>query len=110
MFTPSPVLAAAFAAFALLAAPVSRAAPMVKTEHVEADLVADKAGAQPGKALLVGLRLRMEPHWHTYWKNPGDSGLPTKIQWVLPDGLKAGGIQRAFPQPLPLGPLLDFCY
>jgi thiol:disulfide interchange protein/DsbC/DsbD-like thiol-disulfide interchange protein len=110
MFTPRPVLAAAFAAIALLAAPDSRAATMVKTEHVEADLVADKAGAQAGKPLLVGLRLRMEPHWHTYWKNPGDSGLPTKIQWVLPDGWKAGEIQWPFPQPLPVGPLMNYGY
>jgi thiol:disulfide interchange protein/DsbC/DsbD-like thiol-disulfide interchange protein len=110
MFTLPPVLAAAFAAIALLASPASRAAPMVKTEHVEADLVADKAGAQPGKPVLVGLRLRMEPQWHTYWRNPGDSGLPTKIQWVLPEGWKAGEIQWPFPQPLPVGPLMNYGY
>lgn len=110
MFTLSPVLAAAFAAIALLGSPASRAATLVKTEHVEADLVADKAGAQPGKALLVGLRLRMEPQWHTYWRNPGDSGLPTKIQWTLPEGWKAGEIQWPFPQPLPVGPLMNYGY
>src|SRR5450631_677785 len=110
MFTPSPVLVAAFAAIALLASPASRAAPLVKTEHVEADLVADKAGAQPGKPVLVGLRLRMEPQWHTYWRNPGDSGLPTKIQWILPEGWKAGEIQWPFPQPLPVGPLMNYGY
>ena len=110
MFTLSPVLAAAFAAIALLGSPPSRAATLVKTEHVEADLVADKAGAQPGKALLVGLRLRMEPQWHTYWRNPGDSGLPTKIQWILPEGWKAGEIQWPYPQPLPVGPLMNYGY
>ncbi|HEX7465677.1 MAG TPA: protein-disulfide reductase DsbD domain-containing protein, partial [Usitatibacter sp.] len=110
MFTLSPVLAAAFAAIALLGSPASRAATLVKTEHVEADLVADKASAQPGKPLRVGLRLRMEPQWHTYWRNPGDSGLPTKIQWILPEGWKAGEIQWPFPQPLPVGPLMNYGY
>jgi thiol:disulfide interchange protein DsbD len=82
----------------------------VKTEHVEAQLVSDKMAAQPGKPVLVGLKLRMEPEWHTYWKNPGDSGLPTRIQWVLPEGWKAGDIQWPYPKPLPVGPLMNYGY
>ena len=83
------------------------AAPMVKPEHVEAELVADKAAARPGAPTLVGLKLRMEPQWHTYWKNPGDSGLPTRVQWVLPAGWKAGELQWPYPQPIPVGPLMN---
>jgi thiol:disulfide interchange protein len=86
------------------------AAPSVKTEHVEAELVADKASAQPGKPVLVGLKLRMAPEWHTYWKNPGDSGLPTRIKWTLPEGWKAGEIQWPFPRTLPVGPLMNYGY
>ncbi len=97
-------------ACAVFAAREAPCAPSVKTEHVEAELVADKASAQPGKPILVGLKLRMEPHWHTYWKNPGDSGLPTKIDWVLPAGWKAGEIQWPYPHPLPVGPLLNYGY
>jgi thiol:disulfide interchange protein DsbD len=82
----------------------------VKTEHVEAELVAEKAATQAGKPVTVGLRLRMEPQWHTYWKNPGDSGLPTKIEWVLPEGWKAGPIQWPYPHPLPVGPLMNYGY
>jgi Uncharacterized protein predicted to be involved in C-type cytochrome biogenesis len=52
----------------------------------------------------------MVPQWHTYWKNPGDSGLPTKVQWVLPAGWKAGELQWPFPQPLPVGPLMNYGY
>ena len=88
----------------------ARAAALVKTGHVEAELVVDKTAAQPGKPLTVGLKLRMEPHWHTYWRNPGDSGLPTKIQWLLPQGWKAGEIQWPYPKPLPIGPLLNYGY
>jgi thiol:disulfide interchange protein DsbD len=96
-------------AAALLAFPLA-AAPVVKTEHVEARLVAERVSAQPGKPFTVGLQLRMAPHWHTYWKNPGDSGLPTKIQWVLPEGWKAGEIQWPYPKPLPIGPLVNYGY
>jgi thiol:disulfide interchange protein DsbD len=110
MFTPSPFLKATFLVIASMFAAAAGAAPVVKTEHVEAQLVAEKSGAQPGKPALVGLRLRMEPHWHTYWKNPGDSGLPTKIEWILPQGWKAGEIQWPYPQPLPVGPLMNYGY
>ena len=72
-----PVLGACLAILA------AHAAPLVKTERVEAELVSDKLAAQPGKPVLVGLKLRMAEHWHTYWKNPGDSGLPTRINGAL---------------------------
>src|SRR5205085_252550 len=81
-----------------------------KTEHVEAELVTDRDSAQPGKPALVGLKLRMADQWHTYWKNPGDSGLPTRIQWSLPAGWKAGEIQWPYPRPLPVGPLMNYGY
>lgn len=86
------------------------AAPIVKTEHVEAELVSARAGAQPGQPVTVGLKLRMADHWHTYWKNPGDSGLPTRIQWVLPEGWTAGEIQWPYPKNLPVGPLMNYGY
>jgi thiol:disulfide interchange protein/DsbC/DsbD-like thiol-disulfide interchange protein len=109
------VTAAAYATHAGEAAPLAKtghvaAAAVVKTEHVEAQLVSDKRAAQPGRPLLVGLKLRMEPEWHTYWKNPGDSGLPTRIEWVLPEGWKAGDIQWPYPKPLPVGPLMNYGY
>ncbi|HYN64753.1 MAG TPA: protein-disulfide reductase DsbD domain-containing protein, partial [Candidatus Limnocylindrales bacterium] len=50
------------------------------------------------------------PHWHTYWKNPGDSGLPTTLQWALPAGFAVGDIQWPTPGRLPIGPLMNFGY
>ncbi|HST02149.1 MAG TPA: protein-disulfide reductase DsbD domain-containing protein, partial [Usitatibacter sp.] len=98
-------------AFAALLAPFAASSePVVKTEHVEAQLVTEKAAAKPGSTFVVGLRLRMEPQWHTYWINPGDSGLPTKIKWTLPAGWKAGNIQWPYPQKLPVGPLMNYGY
>src|SRR3989440_1234575 len=102
----SRALAALLAAVSL----ATTAAPLVKTAHVEAELVAERASVQPGKPALVGLKLRMEPQWHTYWKNPGDSGLPTRLQWTLPPGWKAGEIQWPYPKPLPVGPLMNYGY
>lgn len=95
---------------ATLSACAALAAPVVKTEHVEAQLIAERESVQAGKPMPVGLKLRMAEHWHTYWKNPGDSGLPTRIQWVLPEGWKAGDIQWPYPKPLPVGPLLNYGY
>jgi thiol:disulfide interchange protein/DsbC/DsbD-like thiol-disulfide interchange protein len=100
----------AAAGIALALSCAAHAAPQVKTQHVEAELIAERAAAQPGKPVVVGLKLRMEPQWHTYWKNPGDSGLPTKIQWILPEGWKAGEIQWPYPQKLPVGPLMNYGY
>ena len=105
------LIAAAGLLAALFASPAALlAASTVKTEHVEAELVTDKVAATPGAPLLVGLKLRMAEHWHTYWKNPGDSGLPTRIQWELPAGWKAGEIQWPYPKHLPVGPLMNYGY
>ncbi len=98
----------ALAAAALV--PSALALPVVKTEHVEARLVSERAAAVPGKPLAVGLKLAMAEHWHTYWKNPGDSGLPTRIQWTLPEGWTAGPIQWPHPKHLPVGPLMNYGY
>jgi thiol:disulfide interchange protein DsbD len=64
--------------------------------HVKASLVAADASIQPGRAFTVALRLEHEPHWHTYWSNPG-TGLPTEIKWHLPAGWKAGEIEWPAP-------------
>ncbi len=67
--------------------------------HVEASLVAAPASIQPGQPFTVALRLAHEPHWHTYWTNPG-TGLATSLTWTLPAGWKAGGIQWPAPHVL----------
>ena len=110
MFPSRYVLLAGVFVLAALASFATYSAPLVKTEHVEAELVAEHSAAQPGKPLLVGLKLRMEPEWHTYWKNPGDSGLPTRISWSLPPGWQAGIVQWPYPKLLPVGPLMNFGY
>lgn len=81
---------------------------LVRAGEVRAGLVAEKTAAAPGQPFSVGLRIIHDPHWHTYWRNPGDSGLPTTIEWQLPAGWKAGPIQWPTPKRLPVGPLANF--
>ena len=56
-----------------------------------------RRGIVPGQPFKVGVLLRMVPHWHTYWKFPGDAGIPTEIKWNLPAGWKVGEIQWPIP-------------
>jgi len=77
---------------------------------VHARLVAEDVGVAPGGTITVALEEKIAPNWHTYWKNPGDAGAPTEIQWTLPPGWKAGPIQWPRPKRLPVGPLMDYGY
>jgi thiol:disulfide interchange protein/DsbC/DsbD-like thiol-disulfide interchange protein len=99
----------ATAAFALALSAAAHAAP-VRTEHVEAELVPEHTALVPGRATTVALRLRMADGWHTYWQNPGDSGLPTTLTWKLPNGVGVGGIEWPAPRALPAGPLVNYGY
>lgn len=81
----------------------------VSTPHVEASLVAE-GPAVAGARLTVALRLAMIPGWHSYWRNPGDSGLPTTIAWTLPDGVAAGPLQWPYPEAIPVPPLMNYGY
>lgn len=96
-----PRLALALVAFALPVQPLTISAQNYQgRELVRAELVANTTAAKPGKSFKVGLLLRMAPGWHTYWKFPGDAGIPTEIKWNLPPEWKAGEI--AWPAPLKL--------
>jgi thiol:disulfide interchange protein/DsbC/DsbD-like thiol-disulfide interchange protein len=101
--------ALALAGFAAASAPSTRAEP-VDAGHLVAELVADRTGVAPGGAIHVALRQKIEDGWHTYWRNPGDSGQATTLTWTLPAGWRAGDIVWAAPQRLPIGPLMDYGY
>ncbi|WP_084383608.1 protein-disulfide reductase DsbD family protein [Hydrogenophaga flava] len=86
-------------------------ATVVKTDQVRAELLAHAPeGAAPGAKVWVGLQLTHAPEWHTYWKNSGDSGLPTDLQWTLPPGVTAGEIAWPTPRKFPIGPLANYGY
>jgi thiol:disulfide interchange protein len=82
---------------------------VVTTEQVRAELMAHAPdGADPGKTVWVGLQLTHQPEWHTYWKNPGDSGLPTQLTWTLPPGVTAGEIAWPLPEKIRIGTLANY--
>lgn len=78
--------------------------------HTKVDLLLPLEIAQPGTNLTVGVRLRMEPKWHTYWKSPGDAGGATEIEWELPSGITAGDIQWPVPERYVTDGLTTFVY
>src|ERR1700733_10904531 len=78
--------------------------------HLHVQLVMPETTLNPGEPADVGLYFKLEPGWHVYWKNAGDSGEPPRIRWTLPDGIKAGAFQYPAPKRLPLGPLMDVGY
>ena len=80
------------------------------THHTGVKLLLSAAAAQPGTTIWAGIDLNMEPGWHTYWKNAGDAGTPTKVIWTLPTGLSAGEIQWPIPQKLPPAEVTTYGY
>ena len=84
--------------------------PALRTDNLDSRLVAARTAVVPGEPLRIGLWLQHDPEWHTYWLNPGDSGLPTRIDLELPPGFTAGPIQWPIPERLPAGPLVNFGY
>lgn len=73
-------------------------------------LVADHLAIAPGQAFQLGLRIRLAPRWHSYWRHAGDAGAPTEINLTLPEGSTAGAIAWPTPQAIPFGPLMSFGY
>ena len=87
------------------------AGSVVTTPYVRAELLAHAPqGVAPGQPLWLGLQITHQPEWHTYWKNPGDSGLPTELVWTLPAGLDAGEIAWPLPRKIPIGTLANYGY
>ncbi|HZD77812.1 MAG TPA: protein-disulfide reductase DsbD domain-containing protein, partial [Acidobacteriaceae bacterium] len=93
----------------------SQAQTSVAAPHLKVSLVADQGSvsAQSSHRDMpphVGLLFDLEPGWHVYWTNAGDSGEPPEVKWALPAGVTVGPLQFPAPKRLPLGPLMDFGY
>lgn len=81
-----------------------------RTERIEAELVAMSAWAAPGSTAVVAVRQAIQPGWHTYWRNPGDSGGATELTWTVPAGVKPGGIVWPLPERQRLSGLMNYGY
>ncbi len=100
-----------FALFLLLAAGLPAcAADSADVAHLRVQILVPAAGLSRGGAAPAGLYFKLEPGWHVYWKNAGDSGEPPHMKWTLPVGVTASELKFPAPKRLPLGPLMDFGY
>jgi thiol:disulfide interchange protein DsbD len=81
-----------------------------KTAQLEVSLVSEQTSIQPGQEFWVGLDFKLQPGWHVYWINPGDSGEPPKIKWTLPAGFNAGSFQWPKPEKISVSTLVDYGY
>ncbi|HYL92433.1 MAG TPA: protein-disulfide reductase DsbD domain-containing protein, partial [Alphaproteobacteria bacterium] len=75
-------------------------AQAIQARHARVELLARQTAIAPGSELLLGVRFVLEPGWHIYWINPGDSGQPPSLQWQMPDGFSAGEIRWPRPERL----------
>jgi len=79
--------------------------PIVKTQ-----LIVDAPQVSAGQAIDAAVTFTMPPHWHIYWKNPGDSGIPTTLEWTLPEGLTASDIEWPAPEHIEISGLMNYGY
>lgn len=89
---------------------VCGAAPTGRSENIVVELVSEHASVQPGRPFQVGLRMKLKRGWHTYWKQPGDAGMPLRIEWTLPSGFRPGPIEWPVPERIPTSGLMSYGY
>src|ERR1700723_2341481 len=96
----------------LLASPAAFALTgnTVATDNVKARLVSEMSAIAPGQSFWVALEFDIRDGWHTYWRNPGDSGQATTLKWQLPPGFKAGDIVWTTPHRFEIPPLVNYGY
>jgi thiol:disulfide interchange protein/DsbC/DsbD-like thiol-disulfide interchange protein len=82
----------------------------VTTDNVKARLVSEVSAVGPGQVFWVALELDIRDGWHTYWRNPGDSGQATNLKWELPPGFTAGDIVWTTPHRFEIAPLVNYGY
>ena len=75
-----------------------------------AEIIHDIQSLKPSQEYLIGVKFNLDPGWHTYWKNPGDSGEKASFEWNLPDGLVLEGPFWPQPENIPYPPLMTFGY
>jgi thiol:disulfide interchange protein len=80
------------------------------TRKVDVQLIAEEETVQAGRTFWVALKMNIVPDWHVYWRNPGDSGMVTTLDWELPPGVTAGDIAWPTPKRMPIPPLLNYGY
>lgn len=89
---------------------VSAESPVVKSGRASVQLVSSHDVVAPGQDLYLALSFRLEPHWHTYWRNAGGPGNPVQIHWQLPQGAKVGEFIWPLPKIVHTGPIINYAF
>jgi len=104
--SPIPLLAILFA----LWSPFVWAGSALSGHPATVELVSDVEAVAAGQPFEVALHFRIQPHWHIYWKNPGDSGIPPSVKWDLPPQVNVGDIHWPTPERIETPPLVSYGY
>lgn len=70
----------------------------VRNPNALISLVTERSAAHPGQDIGIAIRFEMEPGWHIYWRNPGESGIATSMEWRLPEGWTVDPLDYPTPQ------------
>ena len=79
-------------------------------KHTTLRMIADVKEVVPGQTFMLGVELTMQPGWHTYYKESGDAGMPTSIEWVLPPGYKTTELLWQKPHKFDDGGIVTYGY
>ena len=82
----------------------------VNSGHAEISLIKYNQSELSNDKNLIGIKMDMQKNWHTYWKNPGDSGGPIKIIWKTSENISIGQIKWPTPELIPYDPLMTYGY
>ena len=82
----------------------------VDGDQAMVELVSGIAGVEPGSSFDVAVRFDLDSHWHIYWTNPGDTGMPPAVDWVLPEGVTVGELEFPVPERIPTHPYVSYGY
>ncbi|TPE62128.1 DUF255 domain-containing protein [Sandaracinobacter neustonicus] len=95
---------------ALILAGPALAASSAKLPNTEVALISEAKAPAPGQRFTIGLMMTPKPGWHTYWENPGDSGMATRAQWQLPNGVSVSTFRYPVPKTYVVAGLMNHVY
>ncbi len=98
-------------AFLVLLLPLAaQAAPSAQLDRSRIELIAESVAPAPGSPLTLGIVITPNPDWHSYWQNPGDSGVETRAEWTLPGEATASPLRYPVPERFAVAGLTSFVF
>ncbi len=83
---------------------------ILQKKHIQVEFLSEQASLVPGQNFWLAIRFQIEPHWHIYWQNPGDTGVPPSVKWILPEGIDAGPLLWPTPERIEDVSLVNYAY